>query len=79
LEVTKKSSKFVELPLFGSSKIYSGLQLADCVVYSIARYSKEAGTASGHTELEEAFHLLEPKMQLLKIPILQQKIHFEDR
>jgi hypothetical protein len=55
------------------------LQLADYVVYLIDRNSKEAGTASGHTELEEAFHLLEPKMQLLKIPILQQKIHFEDR
>ena len=69
----------MELPLFGSSKIYSGLQLADCVVYSIDRYSKEAGTASGYTELEEAFHLLEPKMQLLKIPIIQHKIHFEYR
>jgi hypothetical protein len=55
------------------------LQLADYVVYLIDRYSKEAGTTSGHTELEEAFHLLEPKMQLLKIPILQHKIHFEDR
>ncbi|MEG3908821.1 DUF3800 domain-containing protein [Microcoleus sp. w2-18bC1] len=75
----KKYSNFVELPLFGFSEFYTGLQLADYVVYLIDRYSKEAGTASGHTELEEAFHLLEPKMQLLKIPILQHKIHFEDR
>jgi hypothetical protein len=55
------------------------LQLADYVVYLIDRNSKEAGTASGYTELEEAFHLLEPKMLLLKIPILQHKIYFEDR
>ncbi|WP_445247030.1 DUF3800 domain-containing protein [Microcoleus sp. OTE_8_concoct_300] len=75
----KKSSNFVELPLFGFSEFYTGWQLADYVVYLIDRYSKEAGTASGHTELEEAFHLLEPKMQLLKIPILEHKIHFEDR
>ena len=75
----KKSSNFVELPLFGFSDFYTGLQLADYVVYLIDRYSKEAGTASGHTELEEAFNILEPKMQLLKIPILPPKIHFEDR
>jgi hypothetical protein len=79
LEVTKKSSNFVELLLFGSSEFYTGLQLADYVVYLIDRNSQEAGTASGHTELEEAFHLLEPKMLLLKIPILQHKIYFEDR
>jgi hypothetical protein len=53
------------------------LQLADYVVYLSDRYSKKARTASGHTELEEAFHLLEPKMQLLKI--FKHKIHFEDR
>jgi hypothetical protein len=75
----KKSSNFVELPLFGFSEFYTGLQLADYVVYSIARYSNEAGTASGHTELEEAFNLLEPKMQLLKIPIIPHKINFEYR
>ena len=76
---SQKSSNFVELPLFGSSEFYTGLQLADYVVYLIDRYSKEAGTTSGHTELEEAFHLLEPKMQLLKIPIILHKINFEYR
>jgi len=75
----KKSSNFVELPFFGVSDGYTGLQLADYVVYLIARYSNEAGTASGHTELEEAFNLLEPKMQLLKIPIIPHKINFEYR
>ncbi|MEG4941150.1 DUF3800 domain-containing protein [Microcoleus sp. F4-D5] len=75
----KKSSNFMELPFFGVSDGYTGLQLADYVVYLIDRYSKKARTASGHTELEEAFHLLEPKIQLLKIPILQHKIHFEYR
>jgi Protein of unknown function (DUF3800) len=75
----KKSSNFVELPLFGFSEFYTGLQLADYVVYLIDRSSKEAGTASGNTELEEAFNLLEPKMQLLKIPILSPKINFEYR
>ncbi|MEG4066450.1 DUF3800 domain-containing protein [Microcoleus sp. Pol11C2] len=75
----KKSSNFVELPLFGFSEFYTGLQLADYVVYLIDRSSKEAGTASGSTELEEAFNLLEPKMQLLKIPIFPHKINFEDR
>ncbi len=74
-----KSSNFVELPLFGFSEFYTGLQLADYVVYLIDRSSKEAGTASGNTELEEAFNLLEPKIQLLKIPILQPKINFEYR
>jgi len=75
----KKSSNFVELPLFGFSEFYTGLQLADYVVYLIDRNSKEAGTASGNTELKEAFNLLEPKMQLLKIPVLPHKINFEYR
>lgn len=48
----KNYSNFVELPLFGFSEFYTGLQLADYAVYSIDRNSKEAGTASGHTELE---------------------------
>ncbi|XZO01644.1 MAG: hypothetical protein ACM65L_24690 [Microcoleus sp.] len=55
------------------------MQLADYVVYLIDRNSKEAGTASGNTELKEAFNLLEPKMQLLKIPVLPHKINFEYR
>jgi hypothetical protein len=54
----KKSSNFVELPFFGFSEFYTGLQLADYVVYSIDRNSKEAGTDSGHTELEEALFFL---------------------
>jgi len=75
----KESSNFVELPLFGVSNFYTGLQIADYVVYLIDRSSKESETARGNAELEEAFNLLEPKMQLVKIPILQHKIHFEDR
>ncbi|MBC6434575.1 DUF3800 domain-containing protein [Nostoc sp. HG1] len=69
----KESSNFVELPLFGVSNFYTGLQIADYVVYLIDRSSKEAETARGDAELEEAFNLLEPKMQLVKIPILQHK------
>ncbi|MEG4836599.1 DUF3800 domain-containing protein [Microcoleus sp. B9-D4] len=63
-------SNFVELPLFGFSEFYTGLQLADYVVYLIDRYSKEAGTASGHTELEEAyfFWLQENKITLVQLP-----------
>jgi hypothetical protein len=75
----KESSNFVDLPLFGASKFYTGLQIADYVVYLIDRHSKPAGTARGYAELEEAFNLLKPKMQLVKIPIFQHKIHFEDR
>jgi hypothetical protein len=67
----KISSNFVELPLFGFSEFYTGLQLADYVVYLIDRSSKEAGTASGHTdELEEALKLLlnENKITLVELP-----------
>jgi len=66
----KKSSNFVELPLFGFSEFYTGLQLADYVVYLIDRSSKEAGTASGHTELEEAliFFLNKNKITLVELP-----------
>jgi len=74
----KESSNFVELPLFGVSNFYTGLQIADYVVYFIDRHSKPAETARAYAELEEAFNLLKPKMQLVKIPILH-KIHFEDR
>lgn len=67
---SKKSSNFVELPLFCFSEFYTGLQLADYVVYSIDRYSKEAGTASGHTELEESyfFWLNDNKLTLVELP-----------
>ena len=75
----KESSNFVDIPLFGVSKFYTGLQIADYVVYLSARHSKPAGTARGYAELEEAFNLLKPKMQLVKIPIFQHKIHFENR
>jgi len=75
----KESSNFVDLPLFGASKFYTGLQIADYVVYLIDRHSKPVGTARRYAELEEAFNLLKPKMQLVKIPIFQHKIHFEDR
>jgi len=75
----KESSNFVELPLFGVSDFYTGLQVADYVVYLIHRHSTQAGTGRGYAELEEAFNLLKPKMQLVKIPIFQHKIHFEDR
>jgi hypothetical protein len=66
----KKSSNFVELPWFGFSEFYTGLQLADYVVYLIDRSSKEAGTASGHTELEEAlkFFLNKNKITLVELP-----------
>lgn len=69
-ESQQEPSNFVELPLFGFSEFYAGLQLADYVVYLIDRSSKEAGTVSGSTVLEEAFNLLKQKMQLLEIPIL---------
>ena len=69
----------MELPFFGVSGGYTGLQLADYVVYLIDLHSKLAGTARGYAELEGAFNLLKPKMQLVKIPIFQHKIHFEDR
>jgi hypothetical protein len=75
----KKSSNFMELPFFGVSDGYTGLQLADYVVYLIDLHSKLAGTARGYAEFEEAFNLLKPKRQLVKIPIFQHKIHFEDR
>lgn len=60
----KESSNFVELPLLGVSDFYTGLQVADYVVYWIHRHSTQAGTARGNAELEEAFNLLESKMHL---------------
>ncbi|MDF0556650.1 DUF3800 domain-containing protein [Kamptonema sp. UHCC 0994] len=64
----KESSNFVELPLFGFSEFYTGLQLADYVVYLIDRSSKEAGTASGNTELQEALNFIQSKIKLVELP-----------
>ncbi|MEQ8465408.1 DUF3800 domain-containing protein [Coleofasciculus sp. E1-EBD-02] len=63
----KEPSSFVELPVFGFSEFYTGLQLADYVTYLIDRTSKESA-ASGRSELQVAFNLLKPKLDLSKMP-----------
>jgi hypothetical protein len=62
---------FFELPLFGFSEFYSGLQMADFCAYLIDFNSNE-DAAHGHrfgaAELQQAFRLLAGKLRIAEIP-----------
>ncbi len=85
----KEPHTFLQLPWFGFSEFYTGLQLADYVTYLIDRRQTEEkkyqdsmkdGTSSSSSEkFLEAYRLVEPKIRLVTIPVSRQQIEFDDR
>jgi hypothetical protein len=61
-------SHLIELPWFGFSEFYNGLQLIDfaCYLVDFTHNEREAGKRS--QELWNAFNLIEGKIKLIKIP-----------
>lgn len=60
--------RFVEMPWFGFSEFYAGLQLADYVSYLVDFTHNEAEREKRSRELFEAIQLIQPKLRLTKIP-----------
>ena len=61
-------TNIVELPWFGFSAFYSGLQLADFAAYLIDFVSNELHPAPKKPELEKAYEKFKDKVYLLTIP-----------
>ena len=61
-------TKLIELPWFGFSSFYAGLQLADFTAYLIDFVSNDAVSDRGREELEKAFGRFREKTTLLRIP-----------
>ena len=58
----------VELPWFGFSAFYAGLQLADFAAYLTDFVSNEGNAGRGSTEMAAAFNRFRHKMRLFPIP-----------
>lgn len=58
----------IELPWFGFSAFYAGLQIADFSAYLIDFVSNEGSTGRGSLELQEAFEKLRHQVKLVFIP-----------
>ena len=66
-----KPPQFAELPWFGFSEFYAGLQVADFCAYLIDFISNESDESlgrRGHRELREAYTCLKEKISLADIP-----------
>jgi hypothetical protein len=61
-------TSLVELPWFGFSAFYVGLQLADFCAYLIDFVSNEGHSLRGQSELADAYSKMERKVELLRIP-----------
>jgi len=68
VELQSGRSRFIELPWFGFSAFYTGLQLADFVSYLMYFISSELERGSLTPELQTIFDQLKPKIQLIQIP-----------
>jgi len=58
----------VELPWFGFSAFYAGLQLADFAAYLVDFVSNETENRRGSLELQAAFARFQSKVQSVRIP-----------
>jgi hypothetical protein len=68
-----EQSRFVQVPWFGFSAFYAGLQLADYVAYltdfiSHDREHEKGKGRSRRNELHDAFSLIQRKMKIIHIP-----------
>lgn len=61
-------TNLIELPWFGFSSFYAGLQLADFAAYLIDFVSNDESSDRGKDELKEAFARFQPQVRLLHIP-----------
>jgi hypothetical protein len=62
---------FAELPWFGFSHFYGGLQMADFCAYLIDFVSNESGrnaSPSSDNELRQLYRRIEPRIRLVEIP-----------
>ena len=64
----KGETRLIELPWFGFSAFYAGLQLADFSAYLIDFVANEGSPARGSSELMEACSRFKHKVRLLQIP-----------
>ena len=62
------SSRFVELPWFGFSAFYAGLQLADYTAYLFDFVTNSVVRQKRRTPLHDAFGRLEKKLRVVRIP-----------
>lgn len=58
----------IELPWFGFSAFYAGLQIADFSAYLIDFVSNEGTPGRGSLELQEAFNKFQHQVKLVHIP-----------
>jgi hypothetical protein len=65
---TRRGARFVELPWFGFSAFYAGLQLADFIAYLIDIAANEELRSERTVELRDAFAMIQGKVQLVRIP-----------
>lgn len=68
LSTREGRQRFIELPWFGNSEFYSGLQLADFVSYLTDFAHNEMARGKQNTVFIRALELLGPKLHLIKIP-----------
>lgn len=61
-------TRLVELPWFGFSAFYAGLQLADFMAYLIDFVSNETTVPKRASELHDAFERVQRKVKLIRIP-----------
>jgi hypothetical protein len=61
-------TSFVELPWFGFSAFYAGLQMADYIAYLFDFVSNEVVRPKRQTALNQAFNQIHNKIKVLKIP-----------
>lgn len=61
-------TRFVELPWFGFSAFYAGLQLADFTAYLVDFVSNESGSEKRSEELQKAYNRIQFKVRLVHIP-----------
>jgi hypothetical protein len=68
LGLHSNQTKFVDLPWFGFSEFYAGLQIADFVAYLTDFSLNENQTRTGSAELRTAFECIQSKIQFFTIP-----------
>jgi hypothetical protein len=61
-------TRFVDLPWFGFSAFYAGLQIADFTAYLIDFTSNEEQTLRRSREIIEAFDVVKSRVRLIQIP-----------
>jgi hypothetical protein len=65
---SRGSTRLVDVPWFGFSAFYAGLQIADFTAYLIDFVTNEIVREERKSELHEAFQRLKQKIRLIRIP-----------